>query len=156
MRKITLSVLLVLGISLIYANFDLPTNINKLGYFNPKFQLGSIFDPNTVKMTQSMSFGSGMSSNGLGFYQSTYTNHLNFDLRENLKFKVDLSLVNFGTMTHSNKLDFKSNNDNQNVVIPSFSLDYKPTDTTNIRIEFHQYTTSPFNYNYNHDHDFPW
>jgi hypothetical protein len=85
-----------------------------------------------------MSFGSGMSSNGQGFYQSAYTNHLKFDIKENLKFNIDLSLVNQGTMTHSNKLNFKSNSDNNNVVIPSFSLDYKPTDTTSIRIEFRQ------------------
>ena len=104
--------------------------------FNPNFNLGGFLHPDKVKMNHTMSFSSGVDSNGLGFYQSAYTNHLKFDLRDNLKFNVDLSYVNFGTMTHENNLNFNSNQDNQGAFVPAFSLEYKPFTNTTIIIEY--------------------
>ena len=104
--------------------------------FNPNFQLGGFLNPDKVKMNHTMSFSSGMASNGLGYYESAYTNHLMFDLRDNLKFNVDLSYVNFGTMTHDSNLNFNSNNDNQGVIVPAFSLEYKPTENTTFYFEY--------------------
>ncbi len=130
--------------------FDKP-NYN----FNPNFQLGGIINPNQIKMNHSLSFMSGASSSGQGFYQSTYTNHLKFDLRDNLKFNVDLSFVNLGSMSHDNDWKFSSNNDNHNVVVPAFSLEYKPSDNTKIYFEYRQIRGYQHN-NYNRYHDTWW
>ncbi len=108
--------------------------------FNPNFKMPSLFNPNKMKMTHSMSFMSGVSSNKQGFYQSTYTNHINMQLNPKLTLKMDMSFVNYGTATYNKGLDIKGNKDNRNAVIPSFSLQYKPSDTTSITFEFSQYT----------------
>jgi hypothetical protein len=83
-----------------------------------------------------MSFTSGVASNGFGFYQSTMTNHMKFDLRDNLKLNFDLSYVNWGTMSHQNDLKFSSNQDNTGAVVPAVSLRYNPTDRTTIFIQY--------------------
>jgi len=137
-----LLVLCVIGIPM-YADYD---------FYQPTFdlgsgiRLGSLINPEKVKMNQSMSFSSGASSTGNGFYQSAYTNQLQFDLRDNLKLNVDMSFVNLGTMTHQNDLKFSGNDDNRNVLIPGVSMQYKPTDNTTIYIEYKQSTGygSPF------------
>ncbi len=141
MKKISILLILIISFTLIFARFELPGSES---YFNPNFQLGSLLNPNKVKMSHTMSFGSGISSNGLGYYQSAYTNHLMFDLKENLKMNIDLSFVNQGSMTHNNNLDFKSNNDNNNLVIPSFSMEYQPFENTKIYFEYRQYNGLPY------------
>lgn len=114
--------------------------------FNPNYQLNSLLNPNQIKMNHSMSFMSGVSSGGLGFYQSSYTNHLRFDLRENLKLNVDLSFVNLGSMSHNNDWKLHSNNDNHNIVVPGFSMEYNPTDNTRFIFEYRQIRgAQPFN-----------
>ena len=106
--------------------------------FNPNYSLGSFLNPDMVKMNHSMSFMSGVSSRGDGFYQSTYTNHLQFQLQRNLRLNVDLSVVNLGSMSHNNNLNFSGNNDNQSMVVPSFSLEYRPTENSTIYFEYRQ------------------
>lgn len=106
--------------------------------FNPNFQLNGFLHPDKIKMNHSMSFMSGVSSSGDGFYQSSYTNHLKFSLRDNLKLNVDLSVVNLGSMSHNNNWRFQSNNDNHNMVVPAFSLEFKPTDNTTFYFQYQQ------------------
>ena len=106
--------------------------------FNPNFQLGGFLHPDKVKMNHSMSFMSGMSSRGDGIYQSSYTNHMNFQLKDNLKMRLDTSVVNFGSMTHNNDMKFNSNNDNQNVVVPAFSVEWKPSENSTIYFQYQQ------------------
>ena len=106
--------------------------------FNPNFNLGGFLHPDKLRMNHTMSFMSGVSSRGDGFYQSAYTNHLQFDLRTNLKFNVDISFVNLGTMSHNNDLKFSASDDNHNMIVPSFSLEYKPTDSTTILFQYQQ------------------
>ena len=106
--------------------------------FNPNFQLGGLLHPDKVKMNHTMSFMTGVSSSGHGYYQSSYTNHLQFMLRENLRMNVDMSVVNLGTMTHNNDMRFNSNNDNQNVIVPAFSLEFRPTQNSVIYFEYRQ------------------
>jgi len=135
--------LLLVGISL-YGDYN---------FYQPSFDLGngirlnSLINPDKVKMNHSMSFSSGAASTGAGYYQSAYTNHLQFKLRDNLKLNVDMSFVNLGTMTHKNDLNFSSNDDNRNVVLPGVSMQYKPTDNMTIYIEYQQSTGvgSPWN-----------
>jgi len=114
--------------------------------FNPNFQLGGLLHPDRVTMNHTMSFMSGVSSSGQGFYQSSYTNHLQLKLRENLRMNVDMSVVNLGTMSHSNDMRFSSNNDNQNVIVPAFSLEFRPTQNSTIYFEYRQVRGhQPFN-----------
>ncbi len=141
MKRFALIIILISVSISIFANYELP---GKTGFYNPNFQLGSLLNPDKIKMSHSMSFGSGISSNGSGFYQSAYTNHMKFDLKENLKMNIDLSFVNQGTMTHQNDLNFKSNNDSNNLVIPSFSLEYQPFENTKLYFEYRQYNGLPF------------
>ena len=135
MKKLLfLVVLLSLGFLL-----NAQSSLGNSGYsFNPNYKVGSLFDPNIVKMNHSMSFMSGVSSTGAGFYQSAYTNHLQFKLRENLKFNVDISVLNLGSMTHNNDMKFSGNDDNQNMIVPAFSLQYKPTENSTIYFEYRQ------------------
>ncbi len=151
MKKVILMSLIIVSISLVFADFTTPANF---GYFNPNYQLESLLNPNKVKMSHTMSFSSGVSSSGQGFYQSAYTNHLKFDLKENLKLNLDLSFVNQGTMTHNNNFNIKGNNDNQNLVIPSFSMEYQPFENTKIYFEYRQVNGSPFQSQ--RRNDFPW
>jgi hypothetical protein len=116
--------------------------------FNPNYKIGNLFDANTVKMSHSVSFMSGVSSTGAGYYQSAYTNHLKFDIKKNLKINVDLSVVNLGTMSHNNDLKFSSNKDNQNAILPAFSIQYKPTENSSIYFEYRQ--VQGFQNPYNH------
>lgn len=151
MKKVIIISLFIVSFALVYADFNTPAN---LGYFNPNYQLESLLNPNKVKMSHTMSFASGVSSGGQGFYQSAYTNHMKFDLRENLKFNLDLSFVNQGTMTHNNSFNIKGNNDNQNLVVPSFSMEYQPFENTKIYFEYRQANGSPFQSQ--RRNDFPW
>ncbi len=104
--------------------------------FNSALARGTLFNPYKLKMTHSMGFAAGTSSNGLGFYQSRYTNHLAYELSPKLNLAVDLNLVNFGSISQSSGFSFESNNDNKTKIIPEFSLSYKPTDTVSLQIEF--------------------
>jgi len=135
--------------------FFLHAQFNEPVFRLPSYQLGGIFNPEIMTMNHSMSFMSGTSSTGYGFYQSAYTNHLRFDLRDNLKFSIDTSLVNFGSMHHQDNIKFSSNKDNQNVIVPAFSLEYKPTDNTTIQIQYQQIRGYQNNF-LSHDQDQIW
>ena len=136
MKRLIVIILIINLFCIISAQsvFDRPTPT-----LNPNFNLGGLLHPDKMKMNHSMSFISGMSSSGYGYYQSNYTNHLQFQLQKNLKLNVDISVINHGTMSHNNDLNFKGNNDNQNFVVPSFSLEFKPTENTTLHIEYRQF-----------------
>ena len=139
MKKIIIILIFMSIISLSNAQTVFDGNSSNFNpNFNPNFDLGGFLSPDKVKMNHTMSFMSGVSSRGDGFYQSTYTNHLQFQLQQNLKLNVDLSVVNHGTMTHNNNLNFNSNNDNQNMIVPAFSLEFKPRENTTFYFEYRQ------------------
>ena len=137
MKKTFIILCLIFTIAILYPQTvnDAPQS-NFSPNFSPNFSLGGFIPPDKLKMNHSMSFSSGVSSSGNGFYQSSYTNHMQFMLKPNLKFNLDLSLVNHGTMTHSNNMNFSGNNDNQNTVVPAFSLEYRPTEKTSFYFEY--------------------
>jgi hypothetical protein len=148
MKKYIFLMLLITSAVILFGDYALPVNPS---FFNPNFQLGSLLNPNNLKMSHTMSFASGINSSGNGFYQSAYTNHLLFNIKDNLKFNVDLSLVNQGSMTHQNNLNFKSNDDNNSLVIPAFSMEYQPFENTRIYINYQQSSGIPFNTQKKHD-----
>jgi len=113
-------------------------------YKNPDFQLPSIFNPNNFSMHHSVTFMSGVSSSGGGYYNNIYTNHLDFKLHKNLDFKLNLNFVNAGTMNFNHDYDISWNNDNASHIIPEFQLEWRPTENTSLSIRFEQST----GYNY--------
>lgn len=98
----------------------------------------SLFDLDNLQMNHSVSFMSGFSSDGGGFYQSVYTNRLFYQFSKNLDLRVDLNFVNHGTANWEESFSFSSNEDNQTNIVPEFSLNYRPSDNTRITIEFRQ------------------
>ena len=113
---------------------------------NPYVNLNSILNQNNLKMNHSMSFMSGASSNGRGFYQSMYTNHLLYQFSPKLDLQLDLNFVNFGTANFNDKLSIKGNDYNKSTVIPEFSLNYRPSENFNIIFEMR--SVGPFEHNY--------
>ena len=106
------------------------------GFSNPYVNLNSLLNPANMRMRHTMSFMTSVSSQGDGYYQSVYTNHLFYSFHPKLDLNVDLNFVNYGTVDWDNSFSISSNNDNTSRVVPEFSLNYRPTDNTSIRIEF--------------------
>jgi hypothetical protein len=53
-----------------------------------------------------------------------------------------LNFVNYGSATYNRKLEFAGNGDNQSVILPEFSLTYKPSENFNIVIEYRNVSLS--------------
>ncbi len=112
---------------------------------DPYINLRGLLNPNNLQINHTLSFMTGVSSEGSGFYQSVYTNHLFFDLHPKVDFKVDLNFVNYGTTQWNDTFSVKANDDNTSNIIPEFSLQYRPSDNTSIRIEFRSMGLRPDN-----------
>jgi hypothetical protein len=106
------------------------------GTNDPYINLRGLLNPNTMKMNHTMSFMTGVSSSGSGFYRSVYTNHLFFNLHPKVELNLDLNFVNYGTTQWNDTFSIKANDDNNSRLVPEFSLQYRPTDNTSIKIEF--------------------
>lgn len=96
----------------------------------------SIFHPENFQMGHSVSFFAGGSSNGDGFYQSKYTNHLMFSFTPELDLQVDLNFVNYGTADIGDGFEVEGNDDNQSRILPDFQLEYRPFENTVFRVEY--------------------
>ena len=107
--------------------------------FTPNLLMPSFINQNKMSINHSVSFSGGVSSNNQSFYQSVYTNHISYQFHPKLDLKVDLNFVNFGTATYQSGIDFEGNNDNTSKVLPNFQLNWKPSESTNVTIEFKQY-----------------
>jgi len=108
-------------------------------FLTPSIHSPSIFNLNNITMNHTMSFSAGASSNQQSYYQSMYTNHINYQITPKLCFKLDLNFVNFGTASFSKDLQFEGNGDNESNILPEFSLTYKPLDNLSIVIEYKNY-----------------
>jgi len=128
--KTTITMCILLLLFFINANA-----LDHKDYFNSHFQLPSLINPSNFSMSHSVSTASSF-YRGTAFYQSSYTNHLNYRLSSKLDLKVDLNFVNYGTANYNSKFDFDSNNDNQTRVLPDFSLTFKPSENTMIKVEY--------------------
>lgn len=133
MKKILLLLCGMVLISLpLMAQIDLP----KPNFSVMQSKPAGFFDPSRLKMSHSLGFETMLSSHG-GSYLSRYTNHLNYRLNPKLDLKLDLSVINYGSSSPS----FKLNDDNRSRIIPSFSVDYRPTDS--IKLEFRYQQAAP-------------
>ncbi len=120
--------LIVLTVAL---NGEISNKFLNSGLYQPSF-----FDLNKIDMNHSLSFQSGASSNGQGYYLSMYTNHLSFDFHPKLTFNLDLHFANFGTASFNKNFDIEGNNDNASEIFPEIQMEYKPNDNMSIRVEF--------------------
>lgn len=130
-RLIVLSLFLfgILSLNLFASSWN---EVNSTPYMN----LNGILNPQNMRMNHTMSFMTGVSSGGAGFYRSVYTNHLFFDLHPKVNLNVDLNFVNYGTNQWNDSFSVKANDDNTSRFLPEFSLQYQPSSNTSIRIEF--------------------
>ena len=130
MKKHTLIICALILLSLpLMAQIDLP---------KPNFSLMNasrtpLFDISKLKMSHSVGFEAGASSMG-GYYLSRYTNHLKYSFNPKLDLKMDLSVINYG----SSNAKFKLNDDNRSQLVPGFILDYHPSDSFKIKLEYRQ------------------
>ena len=128
----------LLIIALLLAYLGLWSSVSDGYYQNPDFQLPSIFNENNFNMSHSLTFSSGVSSGGDGYYANTYTNHLDFKLHKNLDFKLNLNFVNTGSMNFNRDYDVNWNSDNGSHIVPEFQLEWRPTKNSTLRIQFEQ------------------
>lgn len=122
-----LSLLLVLPLA---AQIDL----DRLGSAPYSGSGTSLLSLNRISMSHSMGFSAGTTLGGNGYYMSRYTNHLKYAFSKKLDLELDLNFVNFGSTSSS----FKLNDDNQSKILPEFRLNYRPSDSVNVSIEFRQ------------------
>lgn len=134
MKKILILMIIVLAVSL---NAEIMNNA-----FTPELLMPSLINMNKLTMDHSMTFSSSFSSDNNSFYQSVYTNHLNYEFTPNLNLKIDLNFVNYGTATYQSGIEFEGNNDNTSKVLPNFQLDYSPNENIKFMIEFRQYNSA--------------
>ncbi len=132
MKKLILILILIAGLYLLSAQ----NSVFNSSQFNAGNLSSSLFNPYKLKMTHSMGFTAGTASNGLGFYESRYTNHIAYEFSSKLNMAVDLNFINFGSTTNNKSFSISSNDDNKSRIIPGFSLNYKPTDAISLRIEY--------------------
>lgn len=133
MKKIMVIFVIMVFASLSAFEYSLTNPVNNNGF--------SLLNPNKIKMSHSMSFSSAFNSNDSAFYQSTYTNTIDYTFSKKLKFRMNLNFVNNGSaMFNSSFSDFdmQSNNDNKSMILPSFSMEYRPTENTVIHFHFEQ------------------
>lgn len=142
MKKLLILMTLIAGLSLLSAqNSVFNTDTNSLtGSVS-----SSLLNPYKLKMSHSMGFTAGTASNGLGFYESRYTNHLQYDFSSKLNLALDLNFVNYGSTTMSKGFSLEGNDDNKTRILPEFSLSYKPTNSISIQLQYR-----------NMDNRYPW
>lgn len=107
-------------------------------FLNPSLDGVSLLKPNNLEMNHTLSFMSSFTSEGDGFYQSVYTNHLMYRFNPKLDLRVDINFVNYGTANFDRSFSVNANDDNTSAVMPEFSLNYRPTDNSKISIQFRQ------------------
>ena len=133
MRKIFIFTLML--VMSVIINADVIENA-----FTPSLLTPSFLNTNNITINHSVSFMSGISSNKQSYYQSVYTNHLNYQFNPKLNLKLDLNFVNYGTATYKSGIEFVGNNDNTSKILPNFQLNYSPSENTSFTIEFKQYS----------------
>jgi len=114
-------------------------------YINPHYQLPSLLNPDKLHVSHSASFSAGSCSNGQGFYQSVYSNHMLYQFNSKLDLAVNLNFVNGGTTTMKGGLDIEGNGDNNTRVLPDIGLQWRPSENTTLRIEYtHMRPVNPY------------
>jgi hypothetical protein len=127
---------------------DLPNNNAFPNYLaSSDNSIMSLFDPNRFSMNHSFSM-SMLSMNNQSFGVASYTNNMNFLLRDNLQLQTHITFMQ-PNMISSNTPNPYSNNQ----LYYDAVLDFSPTNNTHFQISFGNYPTyrrhpaSPFQLN---------
>jgi hypothetical protein len=134
MKKLMLIMILIAGLYLLSAQ----NSVFNSSQFNGGNLSSSLFNPYKMKMSHSMGFTAGSSSNGQGFYESRYTNHISYQFNPKLDMALDLNFVNFGSTSSTKSFNISSNDDNKTKILPGFTLNYKPSENVFFRFEYKQ------------------
>lgn len=141
MKRIMIFAFLIIGISL----FAQSESFND--FFNHSNL--SFLRSDKLSMHHSMSFSSSIGADKKAYYQSVYTNHLNYRLSSKLNLKLNMNFVNYGTASFQNSISsIKADNSKSVKVIPEFILDYSPSDNFHITFEYHNFYKNQFYNNY--------
>jgi hypothetical protein len=133
MNKIlTLLVIICCG-SILFAEIPQPNEL-----FHQTYKVPTLFNPNKINVDHTVAFSSSINSNNQSFYQSRYTNSIEYTFNPKLKMNIDLHFINDGTATWSKNFDVEGNGDNENHILPEFSLEYKPTENSKFIFEVQQ------------------
>ncbi|MEE9553609.1 MAG: hypothetical protein V3W18_04860 [candidate division Zixibacteria bacterium] len=92
----------------------------------------SIFDPSRLSMNQSYSlsyYSGGGNSGSIGYYM----NSLEYRFSSPLKIRVDLGYLHSPTGLFSRN----STVNNSGMFVPGISIDWKPTENFNFRLDYH-------------------
>ncbi|MFO7660211.1 MAG: hypothetical protein R6V77_04800 [Candidatus Cloacimonadaceae bacterium] len=133
MKKALLILTLVAGLYLLSAQNSVftPESNSLTGSVS-----SSLLNPYKLKMSHSMGFTAGTSSRGIGFYESRYTNHLKYEFSPKFNMELDLNFVNYGTAMTGKGFSIESNDDNKTKIIPEFSLNFNPSKSVSIQLEY--------------------
>lgn len=99
--------------------------------YNPSSLFLGFINLNNLEMHHSLSMSYGASSN-YGVALSTYTNSLSYKFSDNLKLELDASIVN----TPYNTLGDSFTNSINGIYLSRAQLNYKPSENTNIVLQF--------------------
>ena len=120
---------------------------NKMIFDNPVSSDGSImslFDPSRFSMNHSFGM-SMMSMGGQSVGIASYTNNMNFLLRNNLKLQTNVTFMQPNMISSGTPNPYSNNQLYYNAV-----LDYNPTENTHFQVSlgnyprYNRYQTSPF------------
>ncbi len=103
-----------------------------------------LLNPFKLKMSHSIGFSAGVSSDKSGYYFSRYTNHLKYSFNPKLDLDVDLHFFNFGSSKVNGFESVQFNDDNKSRILPEFSLNYKPSDSITIQLQYRKFAQHPF------------
>ncbi len=134
MKRFMILIILIYVFSVLQAQTSAFQPSNPFGSSNWQ---GSLLNPSKLHISNSASF-STMMSNNHSFYQSVYTNHMQYQFNPKLSMNVNLNFVNNGTGSWKKNMNYKGNGDNQNKIIPEFSLMYQPSKSFTVRFEYQQ------------------
>jgi len=139
MKRITVLLILICSIIVLQAQTTpfQPTNL-----FGSSTWQSSLLNPSKLHMSHSASFSTSM-FNQQSIYQSVYTNHLQYQFSPKLSMNLNLNFVNYGSASWKKNMNLSGNGDNQNKIVPEFSLLYQPSKTFSIRFEYQQQSLYP-------------
>ncbi|MBU2491138.1 MAG: hypothetical protein KJ571_00835 [Bacteroidetes bacterium] len=134
-----------LGFAQYKSDLEKPVDIKAgITNYNPSSLFLGFINLDNLEMHHSLSMSYGASAN-YGIALSTYTNSLFYKFSDNLNLEIDASIVN----TPYNTLGDSFTNSINGIYLSRAQLNYKPSENTNIVLQFRSGPGSYYNpYNY--------
>ena len=140
-----LIILFLIASSISFAQFksdaEKPVDIKSgITNYNPSSLFLGFINLNNLEMHHSLSMSYGASAN-YGIALSTYTNSLSYKFNDQLNLEIDASIVN----TPYNTLGDSFTNSINGIYLSRAQLNYKPSENTNIILQFRSGPGSYYN-----------